>query len=194
MPFFNETVAAAAAGRKVHAALLCFMDFKDDPVRWWRGFGDLEAGGHTWQGLGQLVDIDGLGQAVGAVAPPTTFTLSGVDRRIAGFVRNASEKVKDRRVIVYIQFFATASTTDSELWAPLDQPNAVWTGRMDQIRYTTSGDQRTVTLTGESIWADRNRPPFGLLTDADQRARFSGDVGLGQVAGLVNKTIRYPNF
>lgn len=199
MGLFNETLAHVSAGRSVNASLLTYMNFRDDPVRWWLGYGDLVAGGHTWIGMGRrnggaLVQIEGLDAPIGTVAPQTTFTLSGVDPRAISIARASSDKAKGRRVIVYIQFFGSATTPSSELWAPMDKPNAIWTGEMDQVRYGADAAGAQVTVTAETIWANRNRPPFGLYTDPDQKARFPGDRGLEQVASLVTKTIRWPEF
>jgi hypothetical protein len=194
MSFFSDTVAAAASGRTVNASLLVFMDFAGGPRRWWTGFGDLEAGGFTWEGLGQIVGIDGLDSAIGTAAPQTTFTLSGVDADIVAKVNDASDEVKGRLARVYIQFFEVNPANDGRVWANLDTPQAIWTGRMDQIRYSAAEGSRTITVTAESRWAGRNRPPFGAYTYADQIARFPGDLGLKQVASLVNKTIKWPVF
>jgi hypothetical protein len=194
MSFFSDTVAAVAAGRTVNASLLVFMDFAGGERRWWTGYGNLEAGGFTWEGAGELVGIEGLQTAIGTAAPQTTFQLSGVDSSVVAAVRDASDEVKGRLVRVYIQFFEVSPAGDDQVWANLDEPHTIWTGRMDQIRYTADGASRTVTVTAESRWVGRNRPPFGAYTYEDQVARFPGDLGLKQVASLVNKTIRWPEF
>lgn len=196
MSFFPDTIAAKLAGRTVAASLLCHMDFRITPRRWWMGFGDLEAGGETWQGMGELIQIDGLEQPIGTIAPKTTFTLSGVDSTIVTLARNASDRVKDRRCTVYVQFFdVTPDDAAVQPWAKLDDPFSIWSGVMDQMTYSAQGPSvRTVTLTAESLWTNRRRPAYGLYTDRDQNARFPGDRGLEQVSNLVSKTIRWPVF
>lgn len=190
MGFFNSTVEAYVAGRSIAGTVLVFMDFVDAPRRWWPGFGSLVVGGQTWQGTGELISVDGLEQPMGTAAPQTTFTLSGVDSAIVTLARNSSDKVKGRRVVVYVQFFNLDGT---QAWVPLDSPAAVWTGKMDQMKYAAQGPaSRSVTVTAESLWVNRSRPPFGLYGNADQIARFPGDRGLEQVSDLVNKTIRWP--
>lgn len=192
---FDGTVAAALEGRSVNAALLVEMRFEGETRRWWQGFGPLESGGKTWQGLGHLISVDGLQSAVGTVAPSTTFTLSGVDPEIVALAREGSARVKGRKALVYIQFFEVDPSDGRKSWGTLDDPSVIWSGRMDQLRFVADGPSaRTITLTAESIWADRNRPPFGLYTYEDQQARFPGDKGLSQVADLVTKQIRWPEF
>jgi hypothetical protein len=196
MGFFDETIAAKLAGRTIGASLLVFMDFKDAPRRWWPGFGNLVAGGYTWQGTGEFLSVSGLEQPFGTVAPRTTFQLSGIDATVVTLARQASDRVKDRRVTVYIQFFDVApDNAGVQPWTNLDQPYAVWTGIMDQMTYVAEGPtNRSITLTAESLWTNRRRPAYGLYTDRDQNARFPGDRGLEQVVDLVTKTIRWPSF
>ena len=192
MGYFSQTIAAKLAGREVGMALLTYADFREVPRRWWAGFGTLRAGGHDWIGTGQFISIEGLAQPVGTNAPKTTFTLSGVDATIVLMARQTSDRVKDRRIRVYVQFFEIHGP---EEWAPLDNPYAIWSGKMDQLSYAANGpDQRTVTLTAESLWVNRKRPPYGFWTDRDQNARYPGDRGLEQVVDLVAKTIRWPVY
>jgi hypothetical protein len=194
MPFFSETVTAAMAGHSIGASFLVFMDFREAPRRWWTGFGTLVAGGEEWTGLGKRVSIDGIEGQTGTAAPQVTFTLSGVDPDIVVQARAASDRVKDRRVVVYLQFFHTAPTdAGDQVHGNLDSPYAIWSGKMDQVRFTAEGPSlRTITVTAETLWASRNRPRYGLYTDRDQQGRFPGDRGLEQVPSLVSKTIRWP--
>lgn len=194
---FSETVAAYLAGRSISASFLVFMDFRDAPRRWWTGTGLLVAGGVEWLGMGQLISIDGLQSSIGMSAPETTFTLSGVDADIIAQAKAGSERVKDRRVRVYIQFFHVGQGVDADapIWGNLDAPTVVWSGKMDTIRFAADGPaSRSITVTAESLWTNRNRPPYGLYTDRDQNARYPGDRGLEQVASLVSKTIRWPTY
>lgn len=196
MGFFPETIAAKLAGRTVAASLLVHMDFREEDRRFWFGFGGLEAGGHTWQGTGELIQIDGLEMPIGTVAPKATFTLSGIDAALVTLARNASDRVKDRRATIYIQFFdVTPDDASVEPWSRLDEPFAVSSWLMDQMTYSAQGaSERSISLTAESLWTNRRRPAFGLYTDRDQNKRFPGDRGLEQVPSLVQKQSRWPVF
>lgn len=192
MGFFPATIEAKLSGREIGMALLTHADFRETGRRWWTGFGTLRAGGHDWIGVGELIAIEGMRQPIGTVAPKTTFTLSGVDAAVVQMARQASDRVKERRIRCFIQFFEIVGPQE---WKPLDAPYAIWTGKMDQMSYSATGfGQRTVTLTAESLWVNRKRPPYGFLTDRDQNARFPGDRGLEQVVNLVQKTVRWPVY
>lgn len=187
---FEPIIEAGLAGRKLDAALLVFMDILEAPKRWWTGFGNLDAMGYRWQGTGALIGIDGLQTGSGTVAPQTTFTLSGVDSEIVSMAVQGSSRVKDRLVRVWLQYFDVSGA--SQVYGNLGEPITIWTGRMDTLKLTASATSRQVTLSAESLWANRNRPPYGYYSDRDQNARFPGDRGLEQVASLVRKSIKWP--
>lgn len=157
MGYFPQTVAAKLAGREVAASLLVHMDFREQDRRFWFGFGDLEAGGHIWQGTGELIQIDGLEMPIGTVAPKATFTLSGIDAALVTMARNASDRVKDRRATIYIQFFDITPTDASvQPWSLLDEPFAVSSWLMDQMTYAAK-----VRLCAASLLRPRACGPAG---------------------------------
>lgn len=184
----DPVVDAYLDGATISASLLVFMDFLDAPKRWWTEFGTLRAGGYDWQGVGTLVSIEGLEAGVNLAAPGTTFTLSGLDPEVVALVANARERVKGRRVRVYIQFFSVDE--QSRILANLADPVPIWSGTMDVMRFSGSADQFQVTLTAEGLGARRKKPPFGRYSYADQLARFPGDESLRRMQGLTKKSIR----
>lgn len=195
---FPEVVAAHLAGQVVAAAYLVRFDFRDVTKRVWLGFGDLEAGGAIWQGTGSLISIDGLEQVAGTDATSTTYALSGIDEDIVRAAISASDQVKGRIVRTYVQFFETTESAKRDatiqVGALVGPPVVVNLGWMDQPTYEASGPgSRSITLTAEGLMADRNRPPFGLFTDGNQKSRFPDDRGLEGVAGLESYTVRWPD-
>lgn len=206
MPLFSETVAAAAAKRDIGSGLLVWMDFKDAPRRWWSGFGELRAGGHAWLGLGTLISVEGIEQQAGVTASEATFTLSGVDPEVEAILRESeglglvalaqrnSDRVVDRRVTVYSQFFHTSSTRGEgeQVHGNLDQPLAIWSGVMGSPRFSGDLTSKTITVPAETLWTDKNKPPFGLFTDRSQKGRYPGDRGCERVASLTHKSLSWP--
>ncbi|MET8524105.1 hypothetical protein [Nocardioides sp. NPDC004968] len=188
MPFFSETAAAALAGRTVRASQLVFLDFATAPMRVWLGFGPLVAGGFTWSGLGELGSISGLESPLGGTAPVTTLALSGVKPELISAARDASAEVTGRSAIVSIQFFDDA-------WQPLDAPYAIMSGIMDRISIAAPDvDTRQVQVSVEWLFTRRAIPPFGMLSDRDQKALFPGDRGLEQMSAMQNKSTVWPSY
>ncbi len=179
-----ETVAAKAGGSRVEVAVLFEFEFASKTVRFWSGYGRIAAGGHEWVGSGKLITASGLAQPAGLTAPAATFTLSGASPELVSFAAQSQAEVTGRRCAVYLQFLSKAYT-------PLDSPIPIWVGRMDVLSFRAGGKQRVINLAAETLFVDRTRAPHGFMTDADQKARWSGDRGMESMASLVNKTVKW---
>jgi hypothetical protein len=190
MALFSDAIAAKMAGRAIGVVPLVFFDFVGDPKRLWPGFGTITLGGYDWDGSGDLGSIDGLSTATSDAAQVVTFTLAGVTPEMQNIAKNSESLVRGQSVVVYAQFF---DVTGDVPMAPLDSMLAIWSGVMDVMTFKATGPaSRQITLTAEGENADRRRPRFGLMTDADQQARYPGDTALRFRPGLRLKTLRQP--
>ena len=193
MGYFDDTIAAALAGRKVQAAFLVEFRFVSATMRLWNGNGDLSAGGHTWKGLRGLGQIDGLEQAINGQAPQATFSISGVSTQTQGEEQGDPLDYVNQPDIVYLQFF-------NPDWSTLDSPYAIWGGTMQTLQESFAWDDSkkawvsTIGVTAESWFVGRGRPPFSYYSDRDQQHRFSGDLGLEYMAAMQNYTVRWPSI
>jgi hypothetical protein len=199
MAAFSSELLAAIRERRAGVRTLVEMQFASGTKRVQLGFGSFVAGGFTWSGVGEGVSVSSLDQTTQGEAGQATFTLSGTSAEILATAKteNGSE-YRQRPVTVYLQFFDTL-TNDA-----IETPRAVWTGLMDNMRISRStnmrvsgsdgddGAVRSVTLTAESIFQDRARPPYGSYTDADQKSRYAGDRGCERVTGLVDTVVAWP--
>lgn len=186
MGFFPNTVAAALSGRVVRASTLVFLDFEDEPMRLWLGFGMLSAGGHLWSGLGEFGAVSGIESPIGGTAPETTLTLSGVKPEQVLIALDAEGRVKGRAAIIYMQFF-------DENWQVLDQPYAIMSGTMDQMTISAPDmETRRIEVSVEWLFTRRSIPPFGFLSDHDQKSLYPGDRGVEQVVLMQNKSTTWP--
>lgn len=179
-----ETVAEMAAGHRVSAAVLFEFNFASSTQRFWDGVGWLAAAGHQWLGFGELVSVSGLQQSVGMTAPQATFTLTGAKAELLNVAANSASEVTGRRCAVYLQFLSSAGV-------PLDDPIALWVGKMDVLSFNAGATNQSITLTAETLFVKRVRSPYGYLTDTDQQARYPGDVGLEFMPKLLNKTVNW---
>ena len=170
---------------QVGGAALVHMAFKDNPQRWWTGFGDLDAGGYRWKGLGDLINISPIETAYDLSAQPVTFTLAATPELMAKAL-NAKDQVRDRQVTVSLQLFAveahaafTPGGQEIQRGQPLGSPLTMFVGTMQRMPWSATGPtQRTLQLEAEGLFYRRNAPPRGRWTDADQKARWPGDRGL----------------
>lgn len=188
MGFFNETIEALAGQQVVHAALLADFDFNEGHAYAWTGLGDVEIDGNTYLGRGDLVSIAPFPFGADDAAEAHSSTLSGVEPQYVTEARTAPT-VRGRSVRWYLQFFG-------EDLQPLDSKYLLADRVMDVMSYSGVGpSQRSITLTSEDIWTNRNTAEHANWSDADQQAVFPGDRGLEFVAELVpGKRITWPNF
>ena len=186
MPFFSESAAAALAGRTVRVATLVRLEFASQTMRVWTGFGALSAGGHDWSG--EFGTISGIEVPHGSSAPVTTLGLSGVDPDLVAKALDASAEVKGRPATILLQFF-------DEAWQVLDAPYAVMSGVMDVMGIDRPDAQNcTISVKVERLLTRRVVPPFGMLSDRDQKSRFPGDRGLEQMIAMQNKSTQWPVY
>ena len=186
-PAYPATLAALTSGDVVNLAWLAEFQFADGTVRLWPGFTDVVHGGYTWTGAGEMIGIEDVALPRGFAAGKITFTLSGVDPAFGTRAAASDSLVKGRKAVLYRAHFTSA-------WAALDSPFAMGVFIMDQLSFRAQGpSQRSVSLTCESPFATRRRPKFGTLTDADQQARWPGDVGLNFAASLTDKQVTWPS-
>ena len=165
---------------QIGQAALVFMDFRDTPRRWWAGFGDLDAGGHRWQGLGDLIDISPIETAYDLSATQVTFSLACTPDLLA-LALDAKARVRDRAVTVSLQLF------EMDTKQTLGSPFVLFSGTMMGMPWSATGpDQRTLTVEAEGLFFRRNAPPRGRWTDSDQKARYPGDRGLERLPIYVN--------
>ena len=165
---------------QIGQAALVWMDFAGGAKRWWTGFGDLDAGGHRWQGVGDLISISPISTAYDLSAEPMTFTLACTPELLALAI-NAKARVRDRPVTVSLQLF------DMGTKQVLGSPFVMFSGTMQRMPWKASGPtERTLTLEAEGLFFRRNAPPRGRWTDADQKARYPGDRGFERMPIYAN--------
>jgi hypothetical protein len=201
MPLFPTAVRAQSAGLLVSAALFAEFAFKSGTMRVWEGDGPLTRGGFEWRGMGSRTDgmgnplqsIDGLEQAVNGNAPQLNLTLSGVDATVVAAARADADadEIESRGLTVYMGF--CDATQPVAGLVPLDDllPLGTWT--MQRPSFTANGSTlRTISLPCETLFAQRSRAPFSMLTDRDQQRRFPGDLGCIFIPKLVDRDVAWP--
>lgn len=167
---------------RVSEASLVFMDFKDNPRRWWTGFGDLVTAGQTWLGTGNLINISEVVTSYAATAQPMTFQLAATDEMLDA-TEDAEDQVYGRQCIVYGQLFTTQGEGLEPSWVPIGAPFAHFSGTMEKLRYRQAGlTEASIELVAEGLFYRRTAPPRGMITDVDQKARNPGDKGAEYVA------------
>lgn len=178
---------------RIAQAVLVFMDFKDNPRRWWTGFGDLRASGETWQGVGDLIGVDGLESSYSSSARNITFSVAATQEMLA-LALAAEDQVIGRGVQVFLQLYTTESviTPAGEQYPgneKIGSPMSLFTGTMEAMPYGGAGTtERRIEVEAWGLWLKRNSVPRGQWTDSDQRARYPtyNDRGFERLPLYVN--------
>lgn len=189
MGFFNTTVATLAAGKSVVAAILTDHDFNAGHSYNWTGYGDLDLDGVIWVGKGDLVAFTPLPFTGNDGASPLTITLSGVKAEFIAEARTLPT-VRGRSQRIYLQMFAVATLQ------PIDAKMLLADRYMDVMTWHGTGPgTRSVAITSEDVWTDRDTAEFAMFSDADQQSLFPGDLGLEFVAEMVpGLRLKWPDF
>lgn len=179
-----EVVAAAAAGSSVSVAVLFEFAFLSGTRRCWDGYKKLVAGGREWDASGDVISVTGMGYAEGFSANQVTFTMSGTTPDLLAAAVDSEREVTGRRCAVYLQFL-------TDRYKPLDQPVAIWAGRMDTLSFRGDVQNQIISMNAETLFSERIRAPWGLQTDSAQQARWPGDRGMEFMPSLKNKTVKW---
>ncbi|MER5172670.1 hypothetical protein [Thioclava kandeliae] len=164
---------------RVQHAILVHMDFLDAPRRWWTGWGDMEHDGYVWQGTGDLISIAGLESNYSLNANQVTFSMTATPEMVANALE-ARARVRGRDVTVSLGLFAEGAPSPMASFA-------LFAGTMERMPWALEGTTNwTLTLECEGLFARRNAPPRGRWTDADQKARHSGDKGFERLPLYAN--------
>lgn len=175
----------------VACTILCQMDFATKPQRWWLGYGPLFAGGVEYQGTGDVIQISALDITYGMSAGMVRFSIPNASAEMVARCDNQAFEVNNRLCRIFYQLFSTVENGNDHAGRLIGEPISIFTGRMRDMRSTSTADSRSIELEAYGRLSRQGRAPYGRWTDADQRARYPGDTGLGLLASLKDKAITW---
>lgn len=167
------------------------MDFATRPQNWWLGYGPLTAGGVEYQGTGDVIKISALSITYGMSAGMVRFSIPNASPQMVARCDNQAAEVNGRTCRIFYQLFSTVQDGDRHSGRLIGSPMGVFTGQMRDMHSVSTPDGREIELEAYGRLSRQGRPPYGRWTDADQRARYPGDTGLGLLASLRDKNITW---
>ena len=165
-----NTAAQYAAS---HVNPIVFAKFEFDPstagtLYLHNGLGTYTWGSQTWTGTGDLGQISAIEEGEQISPYNIRLTLSGLDASLA------AEAVKQDYYQRPVTLYLGALNSSDALVA---DPDAIWTGFMDQMNVVVGGDNGdTIELLAESELAMFSRSRNVLYTNARQQSDSSGDT------------------
>jgi hypothetical protein len=165
---------------KLAPLLFAELDFSGGMVRVHSAIGTISWGGNDWLGVGTFGGIEGLDESSDLSKKTVTFTLSGIPNDLLSVF--LSEHYQGRSAKAYIGFISTIT------YQLVANPEVLFVGKMDSVK-TQQGNTFSISLTAENRMSGWSRPVVRRYTDADQQARFAGDLGLQFVSQVTKEII-----
>lgn len=175
----------------IACTILCQMDFATNPQRWWLGYGPLTAGGITYQGTGDVIQISALNLTYGMSAGMVRFSIPRASPEMIARCDNQAAEVNNRPCRVFYQLYSSVERDGEHRGRLIGDPISVFVGRMRDMRSTSSNTSREIELEAYGRMSRQGKPPFGRWNDADQRRRYPGDTGMGLMPSLKDKAITW---
>lgn len=178
--------AAVILSREAPGALLIEFHFASETKRAWTGFGKVRTlDAREWDGLGEIISIDGLSPSFSASAPPGRIVASGVSNNAFVQALQASA-YRDRLVSIYLQVFQGR--------ALYGNPAPLATRVMKTLEFSRDAGTRVITLTHESPYTGRRRPAAAWFSDRDQQKRHPGDRFCERVPYYRFQRVQWPHY
>lgn len=175
----------------IGCTILCQMDFATNPQRWWLGYGQLTAGGVTYKGTGDQIQISSLNLTYGMSAGMVRFSVPRASALMIAKCDNQAAEVNNRPCRIFYQLFSTVERDGAHRGRLIGDPISVFVGQMRDMRSTVSPRGREIELEAYGQMSRQGKPPFGRWTDSDQRRRYPGDTGFGLMTSLKDKAITW---
>jgi hypothetical protein len=172
----NQTATEAQVVRPVALVELHF-DSPTGTIRLHNGLGDITANdwagvSQTFQGVGDLGQIDEVEEADQISPHKLAFTLSGLDSTIASEVLTGDTVLRP----VYLQI----AYLEADHNTLIDDPHKLWKGLINEVQFEMPKDPEdfaAIRVVAESFLIAFRRKNGRLFNDADHQTEFSGDIG-----------------
>lgn len=167
MRSISGPAASALASGRVALVLLVEMQLTST-LRLASSAVTISWGGFDWLGAGSLGAVEEVADTAGDYKS-LRFVLSGVPA--SNLAIALAEPIRDKACILRL------AVLDPDTHAVLDAP-VVWTGTLDQMPVTLSGETCTIAVVAEHAGVAYARPKPLRYTDADQQRLYPGDTSL----------------
>lgn len=180
-----EVIALIQAG-VIEPAVFFYADFPSGVRRLWTGAGNYtDDESNVWQGIGGIINIEGVDESIDTAARGIKISISGLDTALVTSV--LEEAYQGRRAEMRLGFWNRALNTV----VFTDEP--VWKGTLDTDESTITGKSTQLTMFCEHRMVDILRKRELRYTDRDQQFLNpgEGDTGLSHIEAIMDKTIAW---
>ena len=182
MRSLSSEMQAVATAETVRPILLIESDFDSGAINLWNGIGQLNYGGKTYIGAGNLLAVEPVSESTDLRANGTSVTLSGINNTLVGLAKD--EDYHGRALTVNLG----AMDENNDVIA---DPVIMFSGFMDTMMLTESGDSSSITIDVENKLIQMDRAKVRRFTDNDQRIDYPNDDGFSFVAKIQDREINW---
>lgn len=182
MRSLSSEMQAVATAETVRPILLIESDFDSGAINLWNGIGQLNYGGKTYIGAGNLLAVEPVSESTDLRANGTSVTLSGINNTLVGLAKD--EDYQGRALTVKLG----AMDENNDVIA---DPVIMFSGFMDTMMLTESGDSSSITIDVENKLIQMDRAKVRRFTDNDQRIDYPNDDGFSFVAKIQDREINW---
>lgn len=197
-------MAAEFSSESTDPVLMAEMEFDSGTLRMWTGLGSLFWGDKEFFGGGNFIGVSAIEETQDTQAKGIVCTLNGVSPN--NIALSLAERPRGRPFRLYLgvatsrRYIATedgdgrVELEDGSGYVLLennlvDSPYRIFSGLMDTIESTDTGDTATLRLSVENILIVGQRAKISRYTDNDQKKRFPSDKGLELINQLQDKEL-----
>ena len=149
----------------------------------WTGYGDIQFGGNTYIGSGDIVNVGAINESSEIKANGIQITLSGIPSDLISSALIDPYQGRTAKLFLGI-------INDGIVVA---DPYMIFKGSMDLMTIDDAGESATIALTAESRLIDLDRARERRFTSEDQKIDYPNDKGLEFITSLQEKAIVWGN-
>ena len=150
----------------------------------WSGMGQMSYGGNTYVGAGNLLSVSDVQENTELSANGVTVVLSGIGEPLISKARDSDYQGR----LLEVKLGALDESGDI-----ISTPVVIFSGFMDVMKISSSGETATISLTVENRLIEFDRTRVRRNTAEDQKIDYPTDKGFEYVSQIQEKEIVWGN-
>lgn len=176
----STAMQAVATAEVVRPIYLVDLEFASGSIYLWSGLGDLSFNSNTYIGAGDLLSIGAVQESTELTATGAQITLGGIKQSLLTLARD--EPYQGRPLTIRLGAF----DENGDLIA---SPVIVFSGFMDVMTISDSGETSTITVSAENKLIVFQKTAIRRYTAEDQKIEHPNDKGFEFVAKIQEKEV-----
>jgi hypothetical protein len=178
----STEMQAVSTAEVVRPIMFVECEFDSGDINLWNGVGSLAYGGKNYIGAGNLLAVEPVSESTDLRANGTSVTLSGLNNTLVGLAKD--EDYQGRALTVKLGAMDESNDVIAD-------PVIMFSGFMDTMMLTDSGESSTITIDVENKLIQMERAKVRRFTDNDQRIDYPNDDGFSFVTKIQDREINW---